>query len=294
MTITGPIGLVDIGSNSVVLIVARPDPLGWQVLERVKCSARLGACIDRAGALTPEGIKRLRTALSDFVARARLWNARLRVTATASLRNVSNGESIAAALGADLGCTIDILSDADEATAAFVGVWDAEQQPDGSLVVVDVGGGSAEVGWGACGAIQGWFSLPMGGVRLSTLQAGADPINAMRAAVADQLNGLEVTAPSSPVAFACSGSIRRLCTLAGLENHVLTVVDLDRLVDRLEQARWRRERLAMPGMDKDRVDVLLPAAILHQALAQRFGWDAYQLSLGGLRWGLLYGALRAD
>ena len=222
MTVAGPIGLVDIGSNSVVLIVARPDQLGWQVLERVKRSARLGACIDHAGALTPEGVQRLRAALSDFVARARLWNARLRVTATASLRNVSNGESIAAALGAELECAIDILSDADEATAAFVGVWDAEKQPDGSLVVVDVGGGSAEVGWGACGVMRGWLSLPLGGVRLSTLQAGADPINevhiaAMRAAVADQLDGLEVTAPSSSVAFACSGSIRRLCALAGLE-----------------------------------------------------------------------------
>ena len=76
-----------------------------------------------------------------------------------------------------------------------VGVLDAEKQPDGSLVVVDVGGGSAEVGWGAYGVMRGWLSMPLGGVRLSTLQAGADPINdvhiaAMRAAVADQLDGL--------------------------------------------------------------------------------------------------------
>jgi exopolyphosphatase/pppGpp-phosphohydrolase len=73
----------------------------------------------------------------------------------------------------------------------------------------------------------------------------------------------------------------------------LSRAELDELVERLAQAGSRAERLAMPGMDPDRVDVLLPAALIHQALAHRYRWDSYRLSAGGLRWGLLCGALNA-
>ena len=114
--------------------------------------------------------------------------------------------------------------------------------------------------------MDGWLSIPLGGVRLSSLQAGADPVEpvhvaAMKAVLADQLDDLQV--------------------------------QLDELVESLAQAGSRAERLAMPGMDPDRVDVLLPAALIHQALAHRYRWDSYRLSAGGLRWGLLCGALNA-
>ena len=142
MTKTGPVGLVDIGSNSVVLVVARADTEGWLVLQRVKHSAQLGACIDPSGALSREGIARLRSALTDLITQVQGWNVPFRVTATASLRNVTNGQAIASALGSELGCVIEILSDAEEAAASFLGVWDSESRPHRPLVVVDVGGTS--------------------------------------------------------------------------------------------------------------------------------------------------------
>ena len=196
-----PVGLVDIGSNSVVLVIARADALGWQVLERVKISARLGAYIDGSGALSLAGVERLRSALRELIDRARLWDVPLRLTATASLRNVSNGFDLAKQLGGEFGTPIEILSDQEEAGAAFLGVWDAEKQPLKPLVVVDVGGGSAEVAWGAQGHMEGWLSIPLGGVRLATLQAGADPVEsihvvAMKAVIADQLDELQVQAPA--------------------------------------------------------------------------------------------------
>jgi len=293
-----PVGLVDIGSNSVVLVVARADALGWQVLERVKRSARLGAYIDDSGALSLAGVERLRLALRELIDRARLWNVPLRLTATASLRNVSNGVDLAQQLGSEFGAAIEILSDQQEAGAAFLGVWDAERRPLEPLVVVDVGGGSAEVAWGSQGHMDGWLSIPLGGVRLSSLQAGADPVEpihvaAMKAVIADQLDDLQVQAPDHRTALACSGSIRRLCALAGRDDQTLSCAELDELVERLARAGSRAERLAMPGMDPDRVDVLLPAALIHQALAHRYRWDSYRLSAGGLRWGLLCGALNA-
>lgn len=299
MTKARPIGLVDIGSNSVVLVIARADTSGWCVLERVKHSAQLGACIDPSGALSVRGITRLRTALTDLITKVQHWNVPFRVTATASLRNVTNGQAIANELGSELGCVVEILSDAEEAAASFLGVWDCEQRPNDPLVVVDVGGGSSEVAWGTTGEMSGWLSLPLGGVRLSAVQGHADPVadahvQDMRQVIDDHLDVLTTTAPPSPIAYACSGSIRRLCALADLDDEVLSRSELDRLVGRLEHARLRAERLAMPGMDKDRVDVLLPAALLHQAMAHRYGWDAYRLSRGGLRWGLLCGAVQAN
>lgn len=75
--------------------------------------------------------------------------------------------------------------------------------------------------------------------------------------------------------------------MAGSHDDRLSCDDLDRVIDRLERAGWRAERLALPGVDPGRVDVLLGAALIHQALARRFAWGGFRLSRGGLRWGLL-------
>ncbi|MEE2834499.1 MAG: hypothetical protein VYB65_00595 [Myxococcota bacterium] len=292
MSAARPCGLVDIGSNSVVLLIASRVGDDWTVLERVKHSVRLGAAIDPSGQLAPAGVLRLQAALADLLSQAQAYSAPLRVTATASLRNVTNGAAIAAELGEQLGCSIEILSEKAEASAAFRGVWDAEGRGAQPMVVVDVGGGSSEVGWGARGVMQGWLSLPIGGVRLSAPHQQADPVtpsdvNAMRRTLGDQIESLSLTAPGVPEAYACSGSIRRLCAMAGSQDDRLSCDDLDRVIDRLERAGWRAERLALPGVDPGRVDVLLGAALIHQALARRFAWGGFRLSRGGLRWGLL-------
>jgi exopolyphosphatase/guanosine-5'-triphosphate,3'-diphosphate pyrophosphatase len=287
-----PLGLIDIGSNSIVLVVARPDNFGWKVLERRKKTARLGAQIEPDGKLSASGIKELEETLTEFCALARVFDARLRIAATASLRNVSNGSQVALTLSVKLGHEIRILSERDEANFAFRGVWAAEGRDATPLLVVDVGGGSSEVAWGTEGRIEGFFSLPLGAVRLASLQNGADPVQsehyaAMAHTIDDHLHEVIAKVPSNAVAFACSGSIRRLCRLGRGRAAVLSCAELDDLVEALKQRPLRGERLAMKGMDPERVDALLPAALIHQALAKRFGWQAYQLSDGGLRRGLL-------
>ena len=167
MSAARPCGLVDIGSNSVVLLIASRVGDDWTVLERVKHSVRLGAAIDPSGQLAPAGVLRLQDALADLLSQAHAYSAPLRVTATASLRNVTNGAAIAAELGEQLGCSIEILSEKAEASAAFRGVWDAEGRGAQPMVVVDVGGGSSEVGWGArCDAgvalAADWRGSPLG------------------------------------------------------------------------------------------------------------------------------------
>ncbi len=289
---TQPFGLIDIGSNSIVLLVAQPEGRAWQVLERRKATARLGAAIDEHGSLTSDGIERLEQVLVEFVECATSAQASVRIAATASLRNVANGTAVATMLSQRLGHQLRILSEREEALYAFRGVWAAEGRIETPMVVVDVGGGSAEIAWGRAGRLDGFFSVPVGAVRLSMLQGGADPIEphhvqSMRERVSNELEPVQAQLPEASVVFGCSGSIRRLCHLVKRTRRQLTCDELNSVVLRLEEAAWRQERLALPGMDPARVDVLLPAALIHQHLAQRFAWQAYQLSSGGLRWGLL-------
>jgi exopolyphosphatase/guanosine-5'-triphosphate,3'-diphosphate pyrophosphatase len=279
--------IIDIGSNSIVLVVAQREGLAWKTLGRRKFVAKLGAKINSDNQLSSEAQAGLSELLRDYISSARQFAVEPKIFATASLRNVRNGGAVAKALSEQLETPVRILSELEEAGFSWRGVWAAEGRPAEPMVVVDVGGGSSEVAWGDLGAISGFISIATGAVRLAkdSDPLPAQSISGMRQRLDRMLPPLSADAPKVDTAYACSGSIRRLCRMAGTEE--LSSEALNELVDLLISKPLRRDRLSLTGMDPDRVDTLLPAALIHQALASHYGWKAYRLSSGGLRWGLL-------
>lgn len=281
--------IIDIGSNSIVLIVAQQSGLAWSTLHRRKFVAKLGAEITTDNRLNSEAQAGLCELLRDYTNSARQFNVEPKIFATASLRNVENGGAVAKALSEQLKIPVRILSESEEAAFAWRGVWAAEKRPAEPIVVVDVGGGSSEVAWGDSGTMQGFVSIATGAVRLGQPLTDSDPLPAqaiseMRQRL-DRILPVTADAPAIHTAYACSGSIRRLCRLAGTQE--LSFEALKKLVDLLISKPLRSDRLSLLGMDPERVDTLLPAALIHQALASHYGWKSYRLSAGGLRWGLL-------
>jgi exopolyphosphatase/guanosine-5'-triphosphate,3'-diphosphate pyrophosphatase len=284
---------IDIGSNTTRLLVADlvgPADGEWElapVVER-RAFTQLGrAC--RAGATVPEAT---RDALAVVVAgqaqEARALGAeKLRVVATAALRRSADGLATCHALAAAAGAPVELLSEQDEARLAFGGATCALTDGlDGSLAVIDVGGGSAQVVVGTCAGGATWsVSLPLGSGDLAAAHLRGDPpdaaeLAALQTAVDETLAGIAI--PPVERALAVGGSATSLRRLAGarlepatLERALATLVAAP-AAELAEQLRIAPERAR-----------LLPAGIVVlAAMAKRVG--PLEVARGGLREGVLH------
>src|SRR5205809_3425637 len=172
---TGRIAVIDLGSNSLRLVIF--ERLGGALFpllnERVMCG--LGRGIASTGRLNAEGVALALVNLRRFVALARAVGIEhLAVLATAAVRDASDGRSFAAEVETQCDVPVEIIDGAEEARLSAAGVLAGIPKADG--VVVDLGGGSVElvrVGAGSplpdreIGQIGSGITLPLGALRLA-------------------------------------------------------------------------------------------------------------------------------
>ena len=166
-----PMGVVDIGSNSVRLVVYEgavrsPTPI---FNEKVLCG--LGRGIASTGRLDEESIKRALEALGRFRAIVRILAVKhLRAIATAACRDAANGPDFIVRGERALGTRIQVLSGQQEAELAAKGILMGFRSPDG--LAGDLGGGSIEIIDVAGDALRQAATLPLGGLRLLDASGG--------------------------------------------------------------------------------------------------------------------------
>jgi len=216
-----------------------------------------------------------------------LGAARLRVVATAALRRSADGLATCHALAAAAGAPVELLSEHDEARLAFGGATCALADGfGGSLAVIDVGGGSAQVVVGTCAGGATWsVSVPLGSGDLAAAHLHGDPprsaeLAALRSAVEETLAGVAI--PPVTRGLAVGGSATSLRRLAGgrlestaLERALATLVAAP-------AAEVAEQLLIAPERAR-----LLPAGIVVlAAMAERIG--PLDVARGGLREGVLH------
>ena len=166
-----PYGVLDVGSNSIRLVVFEgltraPAPV---FNERELCG--LGATLAETGALAPEAVEPALDALRRFSAAARaLGVGPLDAVTTAAVRDARDGERFRAAVAREAGFSLRILSGAEEARYAALGVLSAF--PGASGLMADLGGGSLELVRLERGRIAEHATLPLGVLRLGSLKPG--------------------------------------------------------------------------------------------------------------------------
>jgi exopolyphosphatase / guanosine-5'-triphosphate,3'-diphosphate pyrophosphatase len=167
-----PVAVVDIGSNSVRLVVydglrRSPTPL---FNEKLLCA--LGKGVALTGLISEQSVTRALAALRRFRALCRQLGAEhIYAVATAAAREAKNGPDFVARAQKALGAEIDILSGKQEARFAALGVMAGIPDADG--VVGDLGGGSLELIDVRDSAIRDGFTLPIGPLRLIDLSGGS-------------------------------------------------------------------------------------------------------------------------
>ena len=166
-----PVAIVDIGSNSVRLVIYEGVARSPTVLFNEKMLAGLGRQIVSTGLLDPAGVER---ALGEFRRFRALCDQagveEVHVLATAAAREAENGPAFIERAGEVLGTEIRVLSGREEALYSAYGIMSGFHRPDG--IVGDLGGGSLELidisGHGTGDGI----TLPLGGLRLQEVTAG--------------------------------------------------------------------------------------------------------------------------
>ncbi len=289
--------IIDIGSNSVRLLVY--DELGRAPLPRFneKSLARLAEGLAETGRIAPDGFRRTVEAARRFRAIAEaMVVGKLDVTATEAIRRATNGKELVAAIAAETGLKVRILSGAEEAHFAALGVVSGFFRPVGT--VGDMGGGSLEIAEALDDRVgEAFVSLPLGALPVEAMLA--DGYEAAKRGVDDVLRtGLKASF-SRPVFYPVGGGWRALAKahIAAVGAPVKAVhgYAVETSVIRAfakSIARTAPAKLAgAPGVPARRTRTLPAVALTLDRVLKRLAPDKVIFSALGLREGLLFSQL---
>ncbi len=309
----GRLAAIDIGSNSIHMIVVAPQANGsYRVLGREREMVRLGKTGLGEGVLSKAAIDDGLEALLRMTTMARLKGAdRVVAVATSAVREAANGMDFLGRVKAATGLDVQLLSGAEEGGLIFRAVREVVDLGPGDAAVIDVGGGSTE--WIAVhgGELARVASLPLGSLRCAAGLKGDPPRpssirrlrEAIRVRLAEEVPGEPqdpgATAPplrviaTSGTALCCADLValfggRAAEAATGLRE--VRAKELGQLVARLRRLE-RRKLAELPPVGGPRSDSLMAGAILLQELIAHAGVDRFQVSDRALRDGLVLEAL---
>jgi exopolyphosphatase/guanosine-5'-triphosphate,3'-diphosphate pyrophosphatase len=282
------VAAIDCGTNSTRLLIARGDHGRLETLERQATITRLGAGVDRSGALDPAAVARTLEVLARYKEVMEDFGVeRVRISATSAARDAANREELFAAAAATAGARPELLSGAEEARLSFAGAT-AELDPAlGPFLVVDIGGGSTEfaVGHGAREP-EGVISVDVGCVRLTEQFLHRDPpapeeLASAISVVQAHLDDVVREVPSTREAALMVGLAGTVTTVAAVELG-LARYDRDRIhhfrltraaaedVFRTLATEARADRIHNPGLEVARADVIVGGCCVLVAVLRYF------------------------
>lgn len=164
------IAVIDIGSNSVRLVVYEDKTRNLAPIFNEKTLCGLGREVQSTGLLAPDAVAKALAALKRFKALCKVMKVgEVHAIATAACRDATNGPDFIARAERICGCPIEILSGAREAKLSALGVASGVYKPDG--IVGDLGGGSLELIDVRGHRLRAGLTLPLGGLALQELLA---------------------------------------------------------------------------------------------------------------------------
>ena len=292
---------IDIGTNTILLLIANVGEKGLTPLFEQETIVRLGEGVQKNKVLSQEAMERGLHTLAFYMEQCRkMGTQKVFAVGTSALRDAKNSEIFLKRAKEKLDLSIEIISGEEEAQLSFLAVTRDLNDSEQSILVVDVGGGSTEFILGRNDGITQWVSLPMGSVRFTERFLKSDPV---RKEEWEELEKefrkflTEIPRPLQPFSMvAVGGTATALASVEqGLDQFVYEkihhfILEREALKNQLDLYRFRtiEERRKIPGLSSARADVILAGgAILFQAMIQ-LDCPSVLVSAHGVRYGLLY------
>jgi exopolyphosphatase/guanosine-5'-triphosphate,3'-diphosphate pyrophosphatase len=293
----GPVGVIDIGSNSVRLVIfesAKRNPIAL-FNEKVLCG--IGRKIGSTGALDPDGVARAREALARFrVITAERGVGTIIAVATAAVRDAKNGAAFVDEASALCGVPVRVLSGEEEAILSAEGVLSGIPKAEG--LVGDLGGGSLELIELTGTKLGRASTLPLGPLRL--MEQGEGKVGLLRDYVDMELASLGWLPKMAGKPFYAVGGVWRNLARIHMGHkkyplHILQNYEIDG-DDALEFSRLvvgfgRKTLQSMMGISRKRLDTIPYGGLVLERLITQARIDRVVISAHGLREGLLFNLL---
>lgn len=283
------LSVIDVGSNTIHLLVGEVTKDGVLPVTGEKISARLGSGVEKTGGIEPDRMELAVRAIGLFAGIAAMNGAaKPAILATSAVRDAENGNELVERVEEETGISMRLISGEEEAVLGFRGAVSAVGDPwEGPALVVDLGGGSAQfiLGEAAAGPLM-QISLQLGSNRTTERFVENDPpkkkeLKALDDHVKEMLPDWQIL-QGVPV-VAVGGSARAILKIT---SDKLTVERLRTLADELREIK-SAELARDHGLAPERARVMPAAVTTLAAVLEHFGRDELNVVRGGLREGTL-------
>lgn len=299
------LGVIDVGSNTVHLLVVDAHSGGAQPLPTSshKIALRLSEHVEDDGRIADAGAERLATFVEECMHVGDDQGVEeIMGFATSAIREAPNGDEVLAHVKGRTGVELDVLSGPDEAKLTFLAIrrwfgWSA-----GTLLMVDIGGGSLELALGLDEDPDVAVSLPLGAGRITRDLLDGDPPSPeavrrarrhVRALLAKEMRPFtKATNPDRAVGTSKTmRSLARICGAAPSSEGMYAVRQLERsalsdVLPRLAEMTIA-ERASLSGVSAARAPQILAGAIVAEAAMDLLGVDRLDICPWALREGLI-------
>lgn len=300
---TRRLAAIDIGSNSVRLMVADAAADGsYRVLDDHKETTRLAHGLAAEGRLAVEAMHHTVDALKRMKAIVEGYQVdRLEVIATSAVREAANGLDFVDYVRQHLGLVIQVIPPHEEGELSYRSAKAHFSLADQQVLLVDLGGGSAELVFAAKGIIEEIYSLPVGAVRLTEACLRNDPptrdeLKALKKRLkkefAEQVGDLTffpaamIGAGGTFTALANISRRGRGLDAGGVGGHEMNRSEVRQILERLSHLPLA-ERRAVPGLNPDRADIIVAGVAVIERLMKWLRINRLLIHDKGVRDGLL-------
>ncbi len=294
---------IDIGSNSIRLLIAEAAADGtYRVLDDEKRTTRLAEGLARTGNLQDEAIHQSLDALGRMKTIADGYGVeRLEVIATSAVREASNRDQFLELVRQRLGFSIEVISATEEGELSFASAARHLDLKAVNAVVVDLGGGSAEIIFAAKGVVEAIYSLPVGAVRLTDALVRSDPPSEedfhrlqrqvrkcfqQTVDMSDFVPQVMIGAGGTFLALANISMRRRGKVFPTVGGYELDRGEVKHILDHLRVLPLRGRR-SVPGLHADRADIIVAGLVVIERLMKWLHVNRLLINDQGVRDGLL-------
>lgn len=319
---------LDLGTNNCRLLIARPSFTQAQhktlkVVDSYSRIVRLGEGVSETGKLSDEAMRRTIKALATCKQKLNRYGiAKYRFVATEACRRAVNAEQFLARVRDELGLSIDIISNEEEARLAFLGCSSLLQRDTRYALAFDIGGGSTEFMWVKIDPeqpltshkrhlIQDWLSVPYGVMNMSEQFGGPAFTEMYFEEIVAKISGL--LAPmeqSNQIAarmwkenvqmLSTSGTVTTLAAIhldlphydrSKIDGIKLSISDIRGATQTLMRMS-PAQRAAHPCIGSSRTDFILSGCAIFEAIARTFPIDKITIADRGVREGIIVSLMR--
>lgn len=295
---------IDIGSNSIRMEAAEVSPgQPIRVLASDREVTRLGESVFRTGSVSEEALRATCSVLARMAALYRkLEVVGVRAVATSAIRDTRNQKEFLERAAEAAGTRIEIISGREEARLIHLGVESVWPQNGRRTLLIDIGGGSAEIVAAEDGQLREAFSKPLGAVRLSEIFLKDDPplprqLREMHEYIQEKLSsawrrlgsaGWDRAIATSATASAAASAVSRVqrSKRDEIDRLRISTAQVRRLYARLSQLNLAARR-KVTGIGPRRAEIIVPGIAVLLDFLQHFHLPAVYYSRAGVRDGII-------